>query len=81
MSYTGVVVSSTCSSSATYIYLYLTRGKKYGSSYGGEGYQKTFPLSDVLHVAVTKQSQVQFINKPAEKALVRLLSILPYSTG
>ena len=27
---------------------------------------KTFPLSNVLHVAVTKQSQVQFINKPAE---------------
>ena len=31
--------------------------------------KKTFPLSDVLHVAVTKQSQVQFINKPAEKAI------------
>ena len=30
---------------------------------------KTFPLSDVLHVTVTKQSQVQFINKPAEKAI------------
>ena len=30
---------------------------------------KTFPLSDVLHVIVTKQSQVQFINKPAEKAI------------
>ena len=30
---------------------------------------KTFPLSNVLHVAVTKQSQVQFINKPAEKAI------------
>ena len=27
----------------------------------------TFPLSDVLHVTVTKQ--VQFINKPAEKAI------------
>ena len=31
--------------------------------------KKTFPLSDVHHVAVTKQSQVQFINKPAEKAI------------
>ena len=30
---------------------------------------KTFPLSDVLHVTVTKQSQVQFKNKPAEKAI------------
>ena len=30
---------------------------------------KTFPLSDVLHVTVTKQSQVQFINKPAKKAI------------
>ena len=26
---------------------------------------KTFPLSEVLHVTVTKQSQVQFTNKPA----------------
>ena len=31
--------------------------------------KKTFPLFDVLHVTVTKQSQVQFINKPAEKAI------------
>ena len=31
--------------------------------------KKTLPLSDVLHVAVTKQNQVQFINKPAEKAI------------
>ena len=31
--------------------------------------RKTFPFSDVLHVAVTKQSQGQFINKPAEKAI------------
>ena len=30
---------------------------------------KTFPLSNVLHVTVTKQSQLQFINKPAEKAI------------
>ena len=30
---------------------------------------KTFPLSDVLHVTAIKQSQVQFINKPAEKAI------------
>ena len=30
---------------------------------------KTFPLSGVLHVTVIKQSQVQFINKPAEKAI------------
>ena len=30
---------------------------------------KTFPLYNVIHVAVTKQSQVQFINKPAEKAI------------
>ena len=30
---------------------------------------KTFPLSEVLHVTVTKQSQVQFTNKPAEKAI------------
>ena len=30
---------------------------------------KTSPLSTVLHVAVTKQSQVQFINKPAEKTI------------
>ena len=30
---------------------------------------KTFPLSNVLHVVVAKQSQVQFINKPAEKAI------------
>ena len=30
---------------------------------------KTFPLSDVLYVTVTKQSQVKFINKPAEKAI------------
>ena len=30
---------------------------------------KTFLLFDVLHVTVTKQSQVQFINKPAEKAI------------
>ena len=30
---------------------------------------KTFPLSNVLYVTVTKQSQVQFINKPAEKAI------------
>ena len=30
---------------------------------------KTFPLSEVLHVTVTKQSQVRFINKPAEKAI------------
>ena len=26
-------------------------------------------MSDVLHVTVTKQSQVQFINKPVEKAI------------
>ena len=31
--------------------------------------KKTFSLSDVLHVTVTKQSQVQFINKPVEKAI------------
>ena len=30
---------------------------------------KTFPLSEVLHVAVTKQSQAQFTNKAAEKAI------------
>ena len=30
---------------------------------------KPFPLSNVLHVTVTKQSQLQFINKPAEKAI------------
>ena len=30
---------------------------------------KTFPLSKVLHVIVTKQSQVQFTNKPAEKSI------------
>ena len=30
---------------------------------------KTFPLSEVLHVTVTKQIQIQFINKPAEKAI------------
>ena len=30
---------------------------------------ETFPLSDVLHVTITKQSQVQFINKKAEKAI------------
>ena len=30
---------------------------------------KTFPLSEVLHVPVTKQSQVQFTNKPAKKAI------------
>ena len=30
---------------------------------------KNFPLSDVLHVTFTKQSQVQFINEPAEKAI------------
>ena len=30
---------------------------------------ETFLLLDVLHVTVTKQSQVQFINKPAEKAI------------
>ena len=29
---------------------------------------KTFPLSEVLHVVVTKD-QVQFTNKPAEKAI------------
>ena len=31
--------------------------------------KKPFPLSEVLHVTVTKQSQVQFTNKPAEKAI------------
>ena len=31
--------------------------------------KNTFSLSDVLHVTVTKQSQVQFINKPVEKAI------------
>ena len=31
--------------------------------------KKTYPLSDVLHVTVTKQSQVQFINKTVEKAI------------
>ena len=31
--------------------------------------KKTFPLLEVLHVTVTKQSQVQFINKPVEKAI------------
>ena len=31
--------------------------------------KKMFSLSDVLHVAVTKQSQVQFIKKPVEKAI------------
>ena len=30
---------------------------------------KTFPLSEVRYVTVTKQSQVQFTNKPAEKAI------------
>ena len=30
---------------------------------------KTFPLSEVLHGTVTKQIQIQFINKPAEKAI------------
>ena len=30
---------------------------------------KTFPLSEVLHVTVTKQIQIKFINKPAEKAI------------
>ena len=30
---------------------------------------KTVPLSDVLHVTVAKQSQVQIINKLAEKAI------------
>ena len=30
---------------------------------------KTFSLFNVLHVAVTKQSQVQFINQPAEKTI------------
>ena len=30
---------------------------------------KTFPLSEVLHVKVTKQSQIQFTNKLAEKAI------------
>ena len=31
--------------------------------------KKTSPFLDVLYVIVTKQSQVQFINKPAEKAI------------
>ena len=30
---------------------------------------KTFPLSEVLHVSVTKQSRVQFTNKPGEKSI------------
>ena len=30
---------------------------------------KTFSLSEVLHVTITKQSQVQFTNNPAEKAI------------
>ena len=34
-----------------------------------EKYMETLPLSEVLHVTVTKQSQVQFTNKPAEKAI------------
>ena len=31
--------------------------------------KKTFSLLDVLRMTVTKQSQVQFINKPVEKAI------------
>ena len=30
---------------------------------------KTFSLSEVLHVSVTKWSQVQFTNKPVEKGI------------
>ena len=30
---------------------------------------KTVPLSEVLHVTVTKQIQIQFVNKPAKKAI------------
>ena len=46
-------VYSTCTS--------LCSKNKYG--------EKKFSFSDVLHVTVTKQSQVQFINKPVEKAI------------
>ena len=53
--YTGVVV----------LFLALVAAPVPKKKYG----EKTFSLSDVLHVTVTKQSQVQFINKPVEKAI------------